>query len=380
MSYGLRRASRALVTRLIVGSALALAACSSGSSGSNGTSDLEGHRTWTGDIDARSCGTDAARPDVPLLRCEAASNEATVALAVCGDLEADNTLDVAMDDGRADVAVTGRARTASPVHVAGSFTALLGIDAPNTQDVRGDLSTNGDYVVSSPATIGGNAYVGGRVVANNTLDVTGTLHAPSAPGANVTAGAVETGPVTVAAPVDCARAPDIARMVSDAVADDRGSFYDAPLDAFAAIDRPTHLRVGCGRYHWAELGIDGDFTVDVDGPTVIVIDRDVRVGAPTRFRVAPGASLDLVVGGDLRIDNTLEIRGGEAPSWIGVAGDVRVGSPTVVEGWLVAPRASVSGDNTLDLRGAAFVGPLRVGSPMTVHGPGRLGARGCVSR
>lgn len=376
---------RALATTFAVGSALgslvALAACSSGPTGNTDESDLEEHRAWSGEIDARACGTDAALPaSSPLLRCEASADAAPVALAVCGDLTADNTLDVEMADGRADLAVTGRARTGSPLHVAGSFTALLGIDAPNTQDVRGDLLTNGDYTVSSPANVGGNAYVAGRIVAHNALQVTGTVHTPVDSGDNVTAGAVETGPVSVAAPVDCAAAPDVARLTRDALADERWPFYGAPLGAFARIDRPTRLRVGCGRYHWSELGIDNEFTVDVEGPTVIVIDHDVRVGAPTRFRVAPGASLDLVVGGDLRIDNTLEIRGGDVPSWIGVARNVRVGSPTILEGWLIAPRGEVAGDNTLDLRGAAFVGALRVGSPMTVRGPGRVSAEGCVLR
>ncbi len=41
-------------------------------------------------------------------------------------------------------------------------------------------------------------------------------------------------------------------------------------------------------------------------------------------------------------------------------GAVKVSAPLAIDGWLLAPTSELGLDNTLKLRGAAYVGSLRV--------------------
>lgn len=112
---------------------------------------------------------------------------------------------------------------------------------------------------------------------------------------------------------------------------------------------------------------------------MIVVDGDVRIAAPTNIVLSPGATLDFAISGSLSVDNTLSISGGD--TWLGVGGKLRVLSPMVLEGYLLVPRGDVEATNTLTVRGAAFVGPLAVRSPLKVEDAGyALSPSGCYVR
>jgi cytoskeletal protein CcmA (bactofilin family) len=305
-----------------------------------------------------------------------------MALAVCGDLAAENTLTLdprtaAGADGAALV-VSGRTRVGSPLRVGGAFTSVTGIEGDNTEDIAGALRTNGDWRVGSPAKVGGDATVGGLLTANNTVEVTGTLRVASSTGsAKVTSGQRIDGPVSVASPIDCAGAPDIAALVRAGGDPNVGHVHPTPIDALADVREKTTASIGCDRYRFSQIVAQGELVLRVEGNAVIVVDGDVRIKAPTRIELAPNATLDLAIGGALEIENTFSISGG--PAWVGVKQRVRVGSPTEISGWLIAPTAAIAVENTLTLTGGAFLGPVRVGSPVVVKQGGSVAADGCVS-
>lgn len=312
---------------------LALVACSGGSA--DGVPDVTSSAAppalgtpgsgATGAIDLRRCG----RADEPALaRCVANVPASSFALAACGDLAGDNTI-----------------------------------------DVDGNVATTGGFTVSSPATFGRDAWIGGRLDVRNALTVRGTLYTDAPRGRPPTAGAVVAATAT---PLSCERSPDptaIARKVKEAGVIDQGS-------ALEHVGEPAELWLGCGRYRFTSIGADNTLTIHVEGRTVIVVDGDVRAGSPLRIELEPTARLDLVIAGSLAGDDTVTITGGS--TWLAVAGRVRAGSPMKLDGWLVAPRSDVAADNTLDVRGAIFARSLRAGSPVHVTKGPLLAADGCV--
>ena len=372
---------------------LAVSACTAGTTGTETTTTnppstpqdpSNGGTTspaFTGTVDVSACGGN--QPNVPLVRCVAPADATGVTLAVCGDLGADNTLTLdALSPANAGVlalGVEGHSRTAAPLHVAGSFTSLGGIEADNTEDVSGVLSSGADLTVAAPLHVGSDAFVGGSLVANNTVSISGTLHVGANPsGNNVTAGSVVNDPVTVAAPLDCFHAPNIASLVHDTLQPSVGDLAAVPLDALASITTTTSVNLGCGRYHFSGIGADNVLSIHIDGSVVMILDGDFRIGAPTTIDLAPGATLDLIVAGNLEVDNTFSIHAAGASSWVGVGGDIKIGAPVTLDGYLVAPSSNLEADNTLAINGAAYVGALHVAAPLVVTPVSALSAGACV--
>jgi hypothetical protein len=287
------------------------------------------------------------------------------------------------------VAVDGDARTSSPLHVAGAMTVSGHVDADNTQEIDGPLQVGGDWSTSSPVHVAGDVFLGGALLATNTVTIDGTLHVPVAPDTQaLDAGDVSVGPVSVAPALACGDAPALGSMLQ-AWLDDH-AFDDASagtwdmggldVDDLADVRGPTEITLGCGRYRFSSIGAHNTLALRVTGPTVLVIEGDVRVASPMRITVEDGARLDMLIGGSLQIDNTLDVGDPARPeaTWLAVGGAVRVASPFELHGWLLAPTGELRGDNTVDVHGAAFVGLLRVASPMRVDPALSTSGDGCV--
>lgn len=333
-----------------------------------------------GHIDVSSCSAVARVPEAA--RCVAPSGT-RVALGLCAELAADNTL--TLDDRPSQVdstllAVDGSSRVSSPLHVEGDFVADGGLDSTNTTDVSGSLWVGGDWAVSSPAHVDGDAFVAGGLQATNSVTIEGVLHVASSSSLdNVTAGDVQNGPVSVDSALDCQNAPDIAALVAQAKDRDDG---DLGLHALEDITRPSDVTLGCGTYVVNRIEANNTLAFHVEGPTVLVVLGDFHVASPVTIDVDDGASLDLVIGGSLAIDNTLSIRalGDPSSTWVGVNDGVRIAAPFDLDGYLVAPRADVEANNTFDLEGAALVRGLHVASPIGVHAGPWLSPDGCVEQ
>jgi len=315
-------------------------------------------RGFQGDVQLDSCTGDAA-PE--LVRCGGDAAPGIIA-AVCGDLEADNTVTV----NGGSLAVTGRARLASPLHVTGgSFTGFSGIQGDNTQDVTGDLATSGDWIVSSPAHIGGDAFVGGTLDAKNDVDIGGVLHAAPADMMNINAAEVA-APTNVTNPLHCEAAPAPSATISRL---EKGDFVDERY-ALSSHTHAARVQLGCATYRFDSFGIDSDLTLHVKGHTVIAVDGDVRVASPVIVELEPGAQLDFLIGGSLQVDNRLSFSGGS--TWLAVGGALRIAAPMQLEGYLYAPQSAfsstrVAADNTLDVTGRLLVDSLRAASPVNVN-------------
>ena len=333
-----------------------------------------------GHIDASRCGDVDPSPERP--RCVAPSGSPRVAVGLCGDLDADNTLTVetrASDDVSIFLAVDGSSRTASPIRVGGDWEAAGGLTSTNTSEVGGTLRVGADWAVSSPAHVAGDAFVVGSLAASNTVSIDGALHVSSSSNLdNVTAGQVVEEQVAFPSTLDCADAPDVKALVDGAVGRDDGGLSRHALEN---VTIPTDLTLGCGTYVLSSLEANNTLAIHVVGPTVLVVQGDFHVASPVSIDVDDDATLDLAIGGSLAIDNTLSIRALGDPSsvWVGVDAGIRVAAPFDLDGYLVAPDANLDANNTFDLEGSMLVRSLHVASPVVVHDGAWLSPDGCTS-
>jgi len=322
----------------------------------------------------------AAAPEPAIsAACAAEPTAVPYALAVCGALRGDNTLTVertSASEYDAVLAVDGTSTTSAPLVVRGSFTSFGAIDARNTLTIDGSLSTAGSLTTSAPVQVAGDVSVASSIDLRNSLSVGGTLRAPEGSDVSNVAGETALGPVVVDRALACESAANVAALVAAQGREPLDEDHDRRA---VRISQPTDLTLGCGRYRFDSLEVDNTLRLRVTGPTMIVVAGNVRIASPMVVTLEPGGSLEWLVGGRLDLDNTLELGspGREQATWLAVAGDVRIASPFRLWGRLFAPRSSISGDNTFDLHGGAYVGALRVAAPMQVEPSAPVDLRGC---
>lgn len=332
--------------------------------------EQDGLTVGGGYTDASWCDGGALDVPPPSRACSTAGASSALALGVCGDLRADNTLTVRSPGQYALVAAGGDTTTSAPLRIEGSLISHGTIDARNTQHVDRHLSTAGSWIVSAPVSAGQDVFVSRVIDARNTVTVGGTVHVidPNA-ARGVVAGAMRVGPTHVAPPLDCGRAPHPAELAR-ALLEDGGGWSRVELgrDGTQSVREPTELVLGCGRYVLPTTTIEDTLDLRIRGDVVLVIDGSLRVAAPMVVHLDPDAKLALIIRDGLEIDNALTIAPGREPgrTWLAVGGDVRVSAPLRLSGALVMPDGELLGDNTIEIHGQALVGSLRIAAPMEV--------------
>jgi hypothetical protein len=238
----------------------------------------------------------------PLVPVACTGTGRSFALAICGDLTADNTLHVGGRSADVSLWVRDAATTRAPLRVDGNFWNASN-SFTNTQQIDGQLRTG-------------------------------------------------------------AEAPACTRVIEARAAQ--------PWDV--RIDEPAYVDLGACSYAQPNLQLDNTLEVHIHGDVTWVIDGDLHIAAPLDILLDPGAHLDWTIGGALEVDNTLTIEG---PTTLNVGGPIHIAAPMKLDGSLIAPQSRVEVDNTLDVTGAAYVGSLRVASPMRVEGQTLLREDGC---
>lgn len=338
--------------RLLLTCALA-SAC-----GATGATPLPSDTAWPGGTyDARRCDAVA----IPGCVYGAAP---VAALSVCGALQQDGILTIeARADLAPDLLVDGTTSISAPMIIAGDFVGRGSVDARSTQSIAGDFATAGDWIATAPVEVHGDATVLGILNAESTVNVGGKLSTRERKGSGAVRSGSTGAPTRFTSRIECvhAVAPDLEGAVDDAV----------PSLALARISLPTELWLGCGTYRVSSLFAENTLRIHIAGDTVLIVEGDARIAAATRIELQDGATLRMFIGGALLVDAALEVvndsdAGGGATE-LSVVGTLRVAAPMRLSGALRAPSSTVTLDDTLDVRGAMIVGPLRLGSPLVVH-------------
>jgi predicted acyltransferase (DUF342 family) len=348
----------------VVAFAAAAAACTGSEMGTGGTIGASPIIGNTSHFDACPAGGSDA---LPALRCAATANAPRIALALCGDLVADNTL--TLDTSGGNLVVSGTSTTSAPLTVSGDFESAGTIDARNTQQVSGSLRGGADWNTSAPVTVDGDALLAGSLNATNTVSVTGKLQAASIDSnqtPSVNAGQIVDGAAPFTSELDCQNRPSVIALANGVVADATITAV-FPSDSLENVDAPTDVSIACGPYVLTNVAVNSPLTIHVLDAATLIIRGNLTIASPLVIDVAPGANFDLVVGGDVAVNNTLTISGGgAATTYVAVGGALTVAAPLRLDGSLVVD-GQLDANNTVDITGAAFLSGLRVASPVQIH-------------
>lgn len=315
------------------------------------------------------------------------------AMCSCTDLTVNNTLDtdsINSNNGPTKLAggsvgVNGNYSTSAPNNIGGAVLVGGTLTAQNSYDVLQDLTCNGDAHIGAPATAESDAYLGGDVIGPpHDLHVLGKLHTPKSGNvAQVSSdGGFTIGAVNIPPPCDCSAPVDIAGIVAAFKATNdnvtNGIFPDALT---AKPEYPKDLTLPCGRYYLSGVNVNQTVSVHLTGRTVLAIEGDIVVSGPFSIDLAPGASLDLFVTGNVNFMNTSAIGNVASPAstraYIG-GSQVVLAGPLSLAGNVYLPNAQFHATNDLEMWGAIFSKSILTDGHVKVHyDEAILGIDGC---
>jgi hypothetical protein len=237
--------------------------------------------------------------------------------------------------------------------------------------VTNEAHLGGDLKTTQPFSIGGDVYVSGDIFAAPTLTCGGAVHI--SPGGNTTnvtaAGGVQNGTnLVVDDPCDCSKTIDVGAIVA--------AFATTNDDAAVGLDStslasapPSTVTLPCGRYYFDAIG-GSAVSLALTGRTAIFVKGDVNATQSLDVTIAPGATLDLFVGGSLILGGDATIGDPTAPSrarvYVGgaqvtISGGVKLGAN------VYAPHADAAIAGDFAMAGAILVHSLAASGAFTVH-------------
>lgn len=311
---------------------------------------------------------DGARPST--CAGDLASVTFRFALCSCEAYVGSDSLVVDAFDGRSGAPLAGS--VAGSVGVNGKF------DASGLLRVGGSLwvSSEADLVINGEAEVGAELYAGGRLAGSGSLRVgAGAFVAGEVAIASFTpAGPVGPPPGGVV-PRPCACDPAALVNVAGFVAafreqnDNTAIGLDAKaLDGYAGA---ASLALPCGRYYLTRAAGDGPLSLEVNGRVALFVGGDLSLGGDLSIAVAPGAELDLFVGGNVNVAGAFGKGAEQAPSrvrtYVAGSGTINLQGPATLGGNLYAPRAELVAARGAEVFGSVFARRASASGPLTLH-------------
>ena len=318
----------------------------------------------------------------PETHCSPAPALMRNALCVCGSLEHAGSLTT---EGRtagqaANVGIEGHFHGATGSRIGGTLRAVEGVSTAGELRIAGNLFSRASVETTGTLAVEGDLAAGGDMLGVGTVDVHGTLrvagettlvgpHTIAARGAYGDTGASICG---CDAPYDVAGAVKIARTTNDNAA--RG----IQADGHPRVGE-TELALPAGRYYVAGLTSVGVRHLKIDGAVQLYVDGDLEHVGDDVFELAPGATLDLFVAGNVRTVGSVRLGDASRPEafrlYVGGAGRIEITGTAELAGLVYAPTADVDMAGTAVIEGGltahsiSYAGDLTVRySPVTAQG------------
>lgn len=280
-------------------------------------------------------------------------------------------------------------------HVDGSL--LLGgtgtTPVAGTAEIHGALQSAGKVSFAGSIHVLGDAYSRDLPVGSGSLVIDGDLHHGSQVAAgsplplNVTVGG-ELRADDYAAPVPCAcgagQLPQLARLIAAASRNNDNAVLGLQPDALTSLTVDSTREFSCGRYYFNNVSSLSALHWNISGHVAIFVAGAFAVRGDVALTLAPGAELEIVVGGDLTLGGAARFGDPARPgaSRIYVQGQVELSNmgdlPTLARpssafgdalfvGNLYAPAATLLVAPHSDVYGSLFVGHLMVLQSLLVH-------------
>jgi hypothetical protein len=217
------------------------------------------------------------------------------------------------------------AETSKAFHVGGDFWVFgtAGLSSKGDITVRQRTYTKSNWTVSGNDRLVGEARINGptmsvggsgNLVFNSTLFTTAmTCNATTVPVGTSTANPKCT-PATFdpALKEPCGSAADLIPVKSiveyfrDPAHNDNAAI-NLPYNALANPSNPVRLELPCGYYYLDSLGGNQDVTIVVKGRTALFIGGAANINVEMIFDVEPTASIDMFIGGVVRIAHPITL-------------------------------------------------------------------------
>ncbi|HEY5926748.1 MAG TPA: hypothetical protein VIV11_33910 [Kofleriaceae bacterium] len=279
------------------------------------------------------------------------------AVCVCEDLEHVGAL-FAKDgpSGPGSVGINGRTDLVGYSESTGDWIAwegfaAVGVTVGDSLITSKTLSSVGDVRIGGDAVIGGDLSCVGEVKIGGTLELGGKEHVVGLMDiAKRAAYSAPAGP-----PCNC----------------DPSTFFDVEGAIAAAKQAATgasswdqvgakEIRLTGGNYYVTSADVIGKTTIYVDATSSVFVDGSLRQVGAEQWKLAPGATLDLFVGGDVASVGQLIVGNPADPAafrlYIGGSGGTSVGAvgDTRFYGSVYAPRSRVAYVGNAVIVGAIF--------------------------
>jgi hypothetical protein len=300
--------------------------------------------------------------------CEEASFNAGFSSATSGAVDA---------GASASVGVNGNFISAQPANINGSLWTRQGVDTSQSLRVDGELHCAGNLTRSGTATVRSDAWVGGAInLSQGRLEVSGTLTQPANVINNtpsLVTGARRTAAVPATTPCDCqpSQLLPITSLVQGVAGANDNAVTGFSSQAFSSVSSATTRALPCGKLYLAQVSTTAPLTLQVGAQTVLAIAGDLDLGAAFTVELtSPTASLDLLVGGTIRSNDSVRIGSAARPAavriYVGGATSLDTSANWEVHGNLYAPTAVLNTSGGAIMDGAVFVRSLAASAPVSV--------------
>jgi len=249
--------------------------------------------------------------------------------------------------------------------------------------VKQSLRVEGDVQLVSRLHVLGDATIGGTI--SGPLVLEGNYHIPvGAPcppgqsGCNRDGGGGDDNLVLrdyaplASPPCDCSPAsiPIAATLADRALANDDG-YIGLGVDDLAAVGVARQLDLPAGQFYVSAISTTAALTLSVHGPAALFVGGAVNLGGALDVLLDPGASLDLVFGGDLTAAAHLgsydPTPSSEQPArvrlWSAAATTLGFPQNVTVSAAIHTPLAQLSAPAGLTLNGSLLVDSVALGGP-----------------
>jgi hypothetical protein len=270
------------------------------------------------------------------------------AICVCTDFrQSGHLVTHAPAGGSASIGVNGLSTVATGSRVEGSWTSGDTFTVAGEVAVAGDVTTRRDLDGSGVLHVGGSATVGGEVKITGDLQVAG--------------GVTHASAFAVSDPCDCNPATqfDVAGAVAVARTANDNAAHQLTAATFAA-GAPATLTLDGGRYYFDHVASIGSTQILAKGNVSLYIDGELDLVGDQQLALAPGATLDVYVNGNVGQSGVVAL-GGNPPSsfrlFVGGARAVLAASGEQTwSGLVYAPSAWVTVSGRTNVSGAIFAG------------------------
>ncbi len=244
--------------------------------------------------------------------------------------------------------------------------------------VARNLYTHGPLNVSANVEVGGDAFVAGDILVTRDFRVMGDLYQPLGETIQIGGAQAHAEPIREAfsttEPCACGEpAPDIVALIAShrTENDNEEAELSGVLVGLERFERDREIVLPCGRFYSSSVQGSGALDIRVTGRVLWFIAGDLRLEAPLEVVLAPGASLDLFVGGTITSRERVHLgsreQRGALRIYSAATTSQSLSGEVEIYGGFYAPEADLVLNQNTTIEGSLWVRRLTQGGPMVLR-------------